>query len=328
MKRMDRSQIIELLEFGKRATDIVEIVGCSLPMVYKVANEIKHDFKQRYVLDGNEETLKQILANGGNYSDIAREFGVSKNTAKLFCEKKGLGKPKEFNGDEHAVETIAERLPGFEYVSGYSGWDSRVKVRCKKCGTVTERSWITIRNGVASCEECEKVELLRRKEQRQAELQRQRTERQQSKLESKRIREEQKRLERIKICPVCGKETSRRKYCSDKCCDKAMNKKKEIKRREVIRERLVDNDITVRGLYKRDGGICYLCGKPCRLDDYITTDQAVVCGDWYPSIDHVVPLAKGGEHSWENVRLAHRKCNSLKSDRYSPMPLEIGRKPL
>lgn len=34
-----------------------------------------------------------------------------------------------------------------------------------------------------------------------------------------------------------------------------------------------------------------------------------------PSVDHVKPLAKGGKHSWRNVVLAHRICNTLKSDR-------------
>jgi 5-methylcytosine-specific restriction endonuclease McrA len=28
------------------------------------------------------------------------------------------------------------------------------------------------------------------------------------------------------------------------------------------------------------------------------------------SMDHLVPLSKGGDHSWANVALAHRSCNS------------------
>lgn len=38
-------------------------------------------------------------------------------------------------------------------------------------------------------------------------------------------------------------------------------------------------------------------------------------GDNYPSVDHIVPLAKGGLHSWDNVQLAHFKCNTLKGAR-------------
>lgn len=30
------------------------------------------------------------------------------------------------------------------------------------------------------------------------------------------------------------------------------------------------------------------------------------------TLDHVVPLARGGEHSYRNVKLAHPLCNSRK----------------
>ena len=77
----------------------------------------------------------------------------------------------------------------------------------------------------------------------------------------------------------------------------------------------VDNDITVEGLYRRDNGTWYLCGGRCNYEDYTVIDGTFIAGDWYPSIDHVIPLAKGGEHSWNNVMLAHRLCNSRKSDK-------------
>ena len=34
----------------------------------------------------------------------------------------------------------------------------------------------------------------------------------------------------------------------------------------------------------------------------------------YPSIDHIIPVSRGGLHSWDNVRLAHFLCNAVKSD--------------
>ena len=77
---------------------------------------------------------------------------------------------------------------------------------------------------------------------------------------------------------------------------------------------MVDNDITVRGLYLRDGGRCYLCGGLCDWTDFTEIDGTIICGNRYPSIDHVMPLSKGGLHSWDNVKLAHRKFNSLKKD--------------
>ena len=77
---------------------------------------------------------------------------------------------------------------------------------------------------------------------------------------------------------------------------------------------MVDPDITIQKLYRRDNGICYLCGGLCDWNDKEIRENTIVCGNQYPSIDHVMPLSKGGLHSWDNVRLAHRICNSLKSD--------------
>ncbi|MFC9724785.1 HNH endonuclease [Bacillus cereus] len=36
--------------------------------------------------------------------------------------------------------------------------------------------------------------------------------------------------------------------------------------------------------------------------------------DYYPSIEHIIPVSKGGTHTWDNVKLDHRKCNYLKSN--------------
>lgn len=35
----------------------------------------------------------------------------------------------------------------------------------------------------------------------------------------------------------------------------------------------------------------------------------------YPSIDHIIPVSHGGTHTWDNVELAHRYCNGVKSDK-------------
>ncbi len=49
---------------------------------------------------------------------------------------------------------------------------------------------------------------------------------------------------------------------------------------------------------ERDGWLCAICGG------------AVVRAEW--SLDHVVPLSKGGHHIHSNVTLAHKACNSKK----------------
>lgn len=58
-------------------------------------------------------------------------------------------------------------------------------------------------------------------------------------------------------------------------------------------------------VFERDGWACQLCGEQ--------VDRAAdPNGDWYPSLDHIVPQAKGGSHAMENLRTAHRWCNSIR----------------
>ena len=76
---------------------------------------------------------------------------------------------------------------------------------------------------------------------------------------------------------------------------------------------IVDRDIDLKKLFKKEWGVCYLCGDSCDWEDYTVNDNGVfIAGDTYPSIDHIVPLTRGGKHSWSNVRLAHRLCNAKK----------------
>ncbi|MCF2531697.1 HNH endonuclease [Yinghuangia soli] len=56
--------------------------------------------------------------------------------------------------------------------------------------------------------------------------------------------------------------------------------------------------LTRRALFARDGGRC------------------VYCGGAATSVDHVIPRSRGGQHTWENVVSACRRCNHVKSDRY------------
>lgn len=63
--------------------------------------------------------------------------------------------------------------------------------------------------------------------------------------------------------------------------------------------------ITLAKLYERDNGICYLCGGLCEYSNDYNSDN-------YPTIDHVIPIARGGKDEWNNIRLAHRVCNMAK----------------
>ena len=59
--------------------------------------------------------------------------------------------------------------------------------------------------------------------------------------------------------------------------------------------------VTYSELRVRDGGDCYLCGR------FITRRSV--------SMDHVIPVSRGGNYTRENLRLAHARCNGIKGDR-------------
>lgn len=70
---------------------------------------------------------------------------------------------------------------------------------------------------------------------------------------------------------------------------------------------------TVSEIYERDGWVCQLCWVPVRSDLRYPDPQSA-------SLDHVIPIARGGTHTPENVQLAHLVCNQRKQDR---MPEEV-----
>lgn len=133
-----------------------------------------------------------------------------------------------------------------------------------------------------------------------------------------------------KVCVCCGQafETAHKgqKYCTSKCGDRLYWKNNEIKRaRNIKANGVIDKDISLVKLYERDKGICYLCGKRCDYKDFTVVGNTFIAGNDYPSIEHIKPISKGGAHSWDNVRLAHRSCNSYKGSKtIPPSALRVG----
>lgn len=71
----------------------------------------------------------------------------------------------------------------------------------------------------------------------------------------------------------------------------------QLRRRGVTNGTRVDRDV----LFARDEGLCGLCGG--------TVDPMNF------HVDHIVPIAHGGEHSYENTQIAHPDCNCRKGAR-------------
>lgn len=331
VERKER-KVIEMIRDGYNDIEIAEAVGYKgTSRIFHIAKEngLKVITSKAQEKESLREAMRTYKAEGHSHSEVAEKFGVNMSLTLVYC--KGIAKqrlsPEEQSkrSKEQQQKTLAQReekacqqisQKGYEYVGGYVDTDSFVTIRCPKCGTVFERSMVSIRhNQSIVCPGCAEKAKEEKKRQKAEAKERERQARKEERQERKRAEEERKKAEKLHPCPVCGTPTTRGKYCSQRCANRVVNAKKEAKRRAKIERVLVDKDISLYKLYKRDHGICYLCGGRCDWNDKeVREDGTTVVGYNYPSIDHVIPLAKGGEHSWANVKLAHVICNIHKRD--------------
>jgi len=79
---------------------------------------------------------------------------------------------------------------------------------------------------------------------------------------------------------------------------------KSIRRQGVTNGRIISHDEVAQ----RDNFRCYLCNEPVDMELPRTSRYGA-------TLDHVIPLTKGGQDSLDNVRLAHWICNIRKSDK-------------
>jgi hypothetical protein len=116
--------------------------------------------------------------------------------------------------------------------------------------------------------------------------------------------------------PVPG--DGRRVFCSNACSEKNDKRTYEKKNpgRSMFRKRArrygveYTPGINWRRVMHRDGATCALCG-------HLVPAVSSRTDPWSPTVDHRVPMCRGGGHIWTNVQLAHRICNSYKRDIYN-----------
>lgn len=260
------------------------------------------------------ERIVELRKSGKSTYELARLFGLDRTTIGDILKKYGVKSCTKGtkSSDEEVARNIERLNIGFTYSHGYQGTDKTVFIRCNKCGEIIERNYTTIRHKNVRCDKCKK-----KKEAYKAVRK--------AVLKIKRIKEKEeaeakRNITHTKQCVVCGNtftaKNKRAVCCSGKCTRKRNNsistQRKRLRRKNYMQG---DKDISLLELYKKEKGKCYLCGGNCDLNDYVEVKGSVICGDNYPSIDHVIPLSKGGMHTWNNVRLAHRICNTKKGNR-------------
>lgn len=106
--------------------------------------------------------------------------------------------------------------------------------------------------------------------------------------------------------PVYGEK--RRTICSDACL-KAYGRRAYRKVRRV-RIGAACERVDPLVVFKRDGWRCRTCGKDTPECLRGTFEPAA------PEMDHVLPLSRGGAHSYKNTQCLCRQCNQDKSDKH------------
>lgn len=297
------------------------------------------------------EMVKMYLS-GIEQQTIANKYDTSLAKVRYWLKKKGVYDQERWirnNKDKIIIissekrEQIANKAKeknllkykslyaqhGF-VLEEYNGTVGKSKFKCLTCGDNFERTvryWNSL--------ECPCCKRKKRKEN-QIERQQKSSERHQKIEDRKKARKEEKyhRLFDIHVCPECLtmftiKDYMKREqvenvqfvtYCSKECRRKHDRRKwsslhgKHKKRANKYNVEY-DGSVTLDKLIKKFGLTCSLCGEKCDTNDYVKRDGAFVYGDSYPSIDHIIPMVKGGCHTWDNVQVAHRRCNSVKIGR-------------
>ena len=96
---------------------------------------------------------------------------------------------------------------------------------------------------------------------------------------------------------------SRERYLASEA-GKAARRKHCQTRRSRLRGAFVEA-VDPAVVFLRDNFVCQRCGIDCPIDAAVPASNA-------PTLDHIIALANGGEHSYENTQCLCFMCNSTK----------------
>lgn len=103
-------------------------------------------------------------------------------------------------------------------------------------------------------------------------------------------------------------------YCSEVCRKTVARRTRRIqgsKRKALVRKVSIEN-VDPINVFEHDHWTCMICVNPTPKEKRGTHDHDA------PELDHIVPLAKGGAHSYANTQTLCRSCNMKKSDTLVP----------
>lgn len=111
-------------------------------------------------------------------------------------------------------------------------------------------------------------------------------------------------------CHVCAStfigSPAKNKYCSDDCRAVGLKATKIVRDRK-IRQSTIEY-FSREQVFDRDEWTCHICAEAISPELKYPHPMSA-------SLDHVVPVSRGGAHTLENAAASHFRCNIRKSDR-------------
>lgn len=233
----------------------------------------------------------EIVRNGGTFDDAAQKTGFGRDYVRQLCTNAGIYKKgkhsssplrqaqkKEF---EKEIQRLYKKGLNDKEIAAQMGWSiSWVRQTRVKMG-LPRQGYKAAQKKKAHKQEISQME--------------------------------------FRFCKNCGTPfyplSANQLFCSKACQKRSNHQVNDIKRKRLEKARKVD-DIALDDVYKKYNGICYLCGGKCDYNAVRIVHGVPHALRDYPSREHIIPLSKGGLHTWDNVRLAHVGCNSRKGVRY------------
>lgn len=115
---------------------------------------------------------------------------------------------------------------------------------------------------------------------------------------------------RVCALPECDKLFTPKRHL-DRCCSRAHGRRlTDVEcggKRRAIKVATATGRVRLDDIIRRDMNRCHICGEKVGDQPYPHPKSR--------SLDHVIPLSKGGSHTQDNIKLSHLSCNVAKGNR-------------
>lgn len=114
------------------------------------------------------------------------------------------------------------------------------------------------------------------------------------------------KIENLRFCKYCNCEIKNqyKKVCKNCTLDRKKNAARLYKQKIKISK---IEPINSKILFEKDNWTCRMCGTKVQKFNIYANDAA--------EVDHIIPISRGGTHTWDNVQTLCKICNVKKSNK-------------